>query len=77
MSKQRRTADDFVRDMKAKQQRSTIGDVERKTSEAGAKKDVAATDKKHVTSLHALVEPADLTLVEGAKARAGRSVILT
>ena len=51
MSKQRRTADDFVRDMKAKQQRSTIG-IERKTSEgltpeeAGAKKDVAATDKK-------------------------------
>jgi hypothetical protein len=74
MSKQRRTADDFVRDMKAKQQRSTIGS---KTSEAGAKKDVAATDKKDVTSLHALVEPADLTLVQGAKARAGRSVILT
>jgi hypothetical protein len=78
MSKRRRTADDFVRDMKIKQQRSTTGDVERKTSEAGAKKDVAATDKrKHVTSLHALVEPADLTLVEGSKARAGRSVILT
>jgi hypothetical protein len=33
MSKQRRTADDFVRDMKAKQQHSTIGDIERKTSE--------------------------------------------
>jgi hypothetical protein len=63
MSKRRRTADDFVRDMKAKQQRNTIGDVERKTSEAGAKKDVAATDKKkHFTSLHALVEPADLPL---------------
>ena len=76
MSKQRRTADDFVRDMKAKQQRSTIGDVARKTSEAGAQKDVAAK-RKDVTSLHALVEPADLTLVEGAKARAGRSVILT
>jgi hypothetical protein len=26
MSKRRRTADDFVRDMKGKQQRSTIGD---------------------------------------------------
>jgi len=78
MSKRRRTADDFVRDMKAKQQRSTIGDIERKTSEAGAKKDVAATDRKtDVTSLHALVEPADLTLVEGAKGPAGRSVILT
>ena len=78
MSKRRRTADDFVRDMKAKQQRSTICDIERKTSEAGAKKDVAATDKKkYVTSLHALVEPADLTLVEGAKGRAERSVILT
>jgi hypothetical protein len=39
MSKQRRTADDFVRDMKAKQQHSTLGDIERKTSgpeEAGA-----------------------------------------
>ncbi len=33
MRRQRRTADDFVRDMKAKQQRSTPGDVERKTSE--------------------------------------------
>jgi hypothetical protein len=33
MSKQRRTADDFVRDMKAKQQHSTPGDIERKTSE--------------------------------------------
>ena len=33
MSKQRRTADDFVRDMKAKQQRSTPGDIERKTTE--------------------------------------------
>ena len=35
MSKQRRTADDFVRDMKAKQQHSTNGDIERKTSEGG------------------------------------------
>jgi hypothetical protein len=33
MSKQRRTADDFVRDMKAKQQHSASGDIERKTSE--------------------------------------------
>ena len=34
MSKQRRTADDFVRDMKAKQQHSTPpGDIEGKTSE--------------------------------------------
>jgi len=33
MSKQRRTADDFVRDMKAKQQHSTSGDIEHKTSE--------------------------------------------
>jgi hypothetical protein len=34
MSKQRRTADDFVRDMKAKQQQhSTSGDIEHKTSE--------------------------------------------
>ncbi len=33
MSKQRRTADDFVRDMKAKQQHSAPGDIERKTSE--------------------------------------------
>jgi hypothetical protein len=35
MSKQRRTADDFVRDMKAKQQHSTSGDIERKTTEGG------------------------------------------
>jgi hypothetical protein len=33
MSRHRRTADDFVRDMKAKQQHSTSGDIERKTSE--------------------------------------------
>ena len=33
MSKQRRTADDFVRDMKAEQQHSSPGDIERKTSE--------------------------------------------
>ncbi len=33
MSKQRRTADDFVRDMKAKQQHSTPGDIEHKNSE--------------------------------------------
>ena len=33
MTKHRRTADDFVRDMKAKQQRSTPGDIDRKTSE--------------------------------------------
>jgi len=33
MSRQRRTADDFVRDMKAKQQYSTLGDIERKTTE--------------------------------------------
>jgi hypothetical protein len=32
MSKQRRTADDFVRDMK-EQQHSTSGDIERKTGE--------------------------------------------
>ena len=38
MSKQRRTADDFVRDMKAKQQQhSTSSDIERKTSEGPAK----------------------------------------
>ena len=33
MTKRRRTADDFVRDMKAKQQHSAPGDIERKTSE--------------------------------------------
>ena len=33
MSKHRRTADDFVRDMKAKQQHSAPGDIERETSE--------------------------------------------
>jgi len=33
MSKQRRTADDFVRDMKARQQHSSAGEIERKTSE--------------------------------------------
>jgi hypothetical protein len=33
MSRQRRTADDFVRDMKAKLQSRTPGDIARKTSE--------------------------------------------
>ena len=33
MRKRRSTADDFVRDMKAKQQHSASGDSERKTSE--------------------------------------------
>jgi hypothetical protein len=33
MSRHRRTADDFVRDMKARRQHSTPGDIERKTSE--------------------------------------------
>ena len=43
-----------------------------------AKKDLNTTDKKKENaSLHALVEPADLTLVGGTKGRAGRSVILT
>jgi hypothetical protein len=35
MSRQRRTADDFVRDMKAKQQQHIADDIERKTSEEG------------------------------------------
>jgi hypothetical protein len=43
-----------------------------------AKKDLNIADKKkEIASLHALVEPADLTLVGGAKGRAGRSIILT
>lgn len=33
MSRQRRTADDFVRDMKAKQQNRTTSEIQRKTSE--------------------------------------------
>ena len=37
MTKHRRTADDFVRDMKAKQQHSTPGDMERKTSQGQSK----------------------------------------
>ena len=42
MSKQRRTVDDFVRDMKVKQQHSTSDDIERKTSEGGQ-----SSDKTH------------------------------
>ena len=42
-----------------------------------AKKDTATDEKKDATSLHALVEPADLTLVDGAKRGPGRTVILT
>jgi hypothetical protein len=40
MSRHRRTADDFVRDMKARQQHSTPGDIERKTSEGTASEHV-------------------------------------
>jgi len=43
VSKQRRTADDFVRDMKARlQQHSTAGDIERKTSEGLAPEQAGA-----------------------------------
>jgi len=43
MSKQRRTADDLVRDMKARQQQHSIaGDVERKTSEGLAPEQAGA-----------------------------------
>jgi hypothetical protein len=42
MSKQRRTADDFVRDMKAKQQHSIPGDIGRKTSEGLASEQAGA-----------------------------------
>jgi hypothetical protein len=46
--------------------------------EAGQKKDLAATDKKKDdTPLHVLVEPSDLTLVDGVTGRARRSIILT
>jgi hypothetical protein len=50
----------------------------RKSRWRRAKKNLAATDKKKdATSLRALVEPADLTLVGRTKNRAGRSDILT
>jgi hypothetical protein len=41
MSRQRRTADDFVRDMIAKQQHSAPGDIERKSSK-GQSEDCSA-----------------------------------
>jgi len=51
MSRHRRTADDFVRDMKAKQQRSTL--IERKTSEGATSEHVgdAAIGKAGAESL--------------------------
>jgi hypothetical protein len=53
MSKQRRTADDFVRDMKAKQQHTTSGDVERKTSEGGQSSNkTPARPQRPATRLH-------------------------
>jgi hypothetical protein len=53
MSKQRRTADDFVRDMKAKQQHSTPGDIERKTSEGGqSSSKTPARSQRPATRLH-------------------------
>ena len=43
-----------------------------------AKKDLNTTEKKkEIASIHALVEPADLTLVGAAKEQAGRFVIPT
>jgi hypothetical protein len=41
MRKRRRTADDFVRDMKAKQLHSTPGDMERKTSSLPEPRDLS------------------------------------
>jgi hypothetical protein len=53
MSKQRRTADDFVRDMKAKQQHSASGDIERKTSEGGQSSNkTPARPQRPATRLH-------------------------
>jgi len=53
MSKQRRTADDFVRDMKAKQQHSTAGDIERKASEGGQSSNkTPAPPQRPATRLH-------------------------
>jgi hypothetical protein len=50
MSKQRRTADDFVRDMKAKQQHSTPRDIERKTSEGLTPEQAGAWHGNRVTA---------------------------
>ena len=50
MSKQRRTADDFVRDMKAKQQHSTSGDIERKTSEGLTPEQAGAWGNRGLTA---------------------------
>ena len=54
MHKHRRTADDFVRDMKAKQQQhSTPSDIERKTSEEGqSSNETPARPQRPATRLH-------------------------
>jgi hypothetical protein len=53
MSKQRRTADDFVHDMKAKQQHSTSDDIERKTSEGvESSNKTPARPQRPATRLH-------------------------
>jgi len=53
MSRQRRTADDFVRDMKAKQQQQIAGDIERKTSEEGQSSNKTPTrPQRPETRLH-------------------------
>jgi hypothetical protein len=54
MRKQRRTADDFVRDMKAKQQHSTPVDMERKTS--GGQSEGCSADPR--TGRHVAAKPA-------------------
>ena len=52
MSKQRRTADDFVRDMKAKQQH-IADDIERKTSEESESSNKTfARPQRPATRLH-------------------------
>jgi hypothetical protein len=53
MSRQRRTADDFVRDMKAKQQQQIAGDIERKTSDEGQSSNkTPARPQRPATRLH-------------------------
>jgi hypothetical protein len=59
MSKRRRTADDFVRDMKAKQQRSTSGDIGRKTSEGLTAEEAGAWRGNHSLTAWPLPTAAD------------------
>ena len=68
MSKRRRTADDFVRDMKAKQQHGALGDIERKAREGPTSEQAGACRGNRGLTVWPVPNAA------GRNTRSGRSV---